>query len=77
MTEAYVSWHVTGKEKFHKAVFKVYATGFRIFHSILLFQKKKDPGDSPGGPSGKGSMLPMQGAWVQSLVRQLDPTHGN
>ena len=76
MTEAHVSWRVTGKEKFHKAVYKIYATGFRIFHSILLFQKK-DPGDFPGGPSRKGSVLPMQGAGVQSLVRQLDPTRGN
>ena len=31
-------------------------------------------GDFPGGPVAK-TALPMQGAWVQSLARELDPTY--
>ena len=34
------------------------------------------PGDFPGGPVVK-TALPVQGAWVQSLVRELDPTYRN
>ena len=28
--------------------------------------------DLPGGPVAK-TLLPMQGAWIQSLARELDP----
>ena len=30
--------------------------------------------DFPGGPVAKTPPLPMQGAWVRSLLRELDPT---
>ena len=33
--------------------------------------------DIPGGPVGKDSELPMQGAWVGSLLGELDPTCHN
>ena len=32
--------------------------------------------DFPGGPVAD-SALPVQGAWVQSLVRELDPAYHN
>ena len=32
-------------------------------------------GDFPGGSSGWDSVLPMQGDWVPSLVRELGPTY--
>ena len=32
--------------------------------------------DFPGGPVAK-TVLPVQGAWVKSLVRELDPTCRN
>ena len=31
----------------------------------------------PGGPVVKTAALPKQGAWVQSLVRELDPAYHN
>ena len=34
-------------------------------------------GDIPDGPVAKGFSPPMQGAWVRSLVRELDPTCHN
>ena len=34
-------------------------------------------GDFPGGPVAKTPMFPMQGAQVQFLVRELDPTCHN
>ena len=40
------------------------------------FRIKMNPGSS-GASSSKGSTLPMQGARVQSLVRELDPTCSN
>ena len=33
--------------------------------------------DFPGGPVAKTSLLPVQGARVRSLVRELDPTCHN
>ena len=33
-------------------------------------------GDFPGGPVAKMA-FPVQGVWVQSLVRELDPTSSN
>ena len=30
----------------------------------------------PGGPVAK-TVLPMPGAWVRSLIRELDPTYRN
>ena len=40
--------------------------------------KKKKSQDSPGGPMAKTAYgLPVQGAWVQSPVRELDPTCRN
>ena len=30
--------------------------------------------DFPDAPLGPDSMLPKQGAWVQSLIRELDPS---
>ena len=37
----------------------------------VIFKKKAIVGDFPGGPLVKA--LPTQGAWVQSLVRELRP----
>ena len=37
------------------------------------FSYKKDHRDLPGGPVAK-TALPRQGAKVQSLIRDLDPT---
>ena len=34
-------------------------------------------GGLPWGSSGSDSVLPVQGAWVQPLVRELDPTWPN
>ena len=39
-------------------------------------ESKSHPGDFPGGPGAK-TVPPMQGAWVQSLVREQDPTCRN
>ena len=82
MTEAYVSWHVTGKEKFHKAVFKIYATGFRIFHSILLFQKKKRSWGLPWWSKWQrlhapnaGGLGSIPGQTTRSHTRQLKIPH--
>ena len=44
---------------------------------IKLFGVLKRPrSDFPGGPVAK-TALPMQGTWVRSLVRELDPTCHN
>ena len=44
---------------------------------IKLFGVLKRPRrDFPGGPVAK-TALPMQGTWVRSLVRELDPTCHN
>ena len=32
--------------------------------------------DRPGGPVAK-TLLPMQGVWVWTLIRELDPAHCN
>ena len=40
-------------------------------YSICLIKTKEQ--DFLGGP-GSDSLLPIQEAWVQSLVRELDPT---
>ena len=42
----------------------------------LLALKKTQLRDFPGGPVAK-TLLPMQGAWVRSPVRDLDPTCHN
>ena len=39
-----------------------------------IFNLKVHFGDVPGGSLAKIPVLPMQGAWVRSLVRELDPT---
>ena len=39
---------------------------------VFLYEKGKG-GDVPGGPVAD-STLSVQGAWVQSLVGELDPT---
>ena len=36
--------------------------------------QKRYCGDFPGSPVAKPPLLPMQGAQVRSLVRELDPT---
>ena len=38
-----------------------------------ISSKTPQPRDFPGGPVAK-TVLPMQGVWVRSLVRDLDPT---
>jgi len=40
---------------------------------VAMFKK----GDFPRGPVAKIPQLIMQGAWVQSLIRELDPTSHN
>ena len=44
--------------------------------SYVKLKKKKNLGDFPCGPAAK-TLLPVQGTWVQSLVRELDPTCQN
>ena len=45
----------------------------RQFISITSIAKVTKGRKFPGGPVAD-SVLPMQGAWVQSLTRELDPT---
>ena len=46
-----------------------------VFLPCLYFSGKEQTyRDFPGGPLAKDSELPMQGAQVQSLVRELDLT---
>ena len=40
------------------------------------FLRRKEQ-DFPGGPVVKSLVKAMQGVWVQSLVRELDPTSCN
>ena len=43
-----------------------------------MYNARVNPGDFPGGPVPKTlPMLPMQGAQVRSLDRELDPTYRN
>ena len=39
--------------------------------------KEKSSWNFPGGPVTKESTLPMQGAWVRPLLRELDPTRSD
>ena len=49
-----------------------YSSGGEGYGRWVKARHSEDLGvDFPGGPD---STLPMQGAWVQSLVRELDPT---
>ena len=36
---------------------------------------KRQVRDFPGSPVAKTRKIPMQGAWVRFLVRELDPTY--
>ena len=45
-----------------------------VFFPLKLLCLKNVCGGLPWWSSGKGSVLPMQGAWVRSLVRELDPS---
>ena len=53
---------------------------YAIVHGIAELEATEQlywfPGwrDFPNGPVAKNSTLPMQRAWVQSPVRELDPT---
>jgi len=48
-----------------------------LFWVVCLFSSEYSPPRGfPGGPVAK-TVLPRQGAWVQSLVRELDPTCHN
>ena len=53
---------------FFKVSPKVWVPAF-----ISAVKNSSPSADFPGGPVAK-TMLPMQGAWVRSLVRGLDPT---
>ena len=41
---------------------------------MQLVIKNNQEWDLLGGPVAKDSTFPMQAAWVQSLVKELDPT---
>jgi len=41
---------------------------------MRLVIKNNQAWDFPGDPVAKDSTFPMQAAWVQSLVKELDPT---
>ena len=45
--------------------------------TIRVYLLNQVKGGLPWWPSGQDSVLPMQGALAQSLVRELNPTHGN
>ena len=48
-----------------------------LLKEVVSGQKHKQrTGDFPGGPLAK-TALPVQGAQVQALVRELDPTRCN
>ena len=62
---------------------KEWAPRVSLAHSSLVNSKQKSmnlkcgkTGDFPGGPVAK-TALPMQGAWVRSLIRELDSTGHN
>jgi len=52
----------------------------QLILGLLEFSLSREPlsncfkRDSPGGPVAKTPLLPMLGAQVRSLVRELDPT---
>ena len=54
---------------------QLFWTLWTVAHQASLSVEFSGPeyrsGDFPGGPVAK-TLLPMQGAWIQSLIRELD-----
>ena len=48
-----------------------------VFRHVLDKSRTDQYVGFPGWSSGWDSKFPMQRAWVQSLVRELDPTNCN
>ena len=44
-------------------------------YSLQFGLQKQNMRDFLGGPVTKIPVLPMQGDWVRSLVREIDPTY--
>ena len=49
---------------------------YQVHASFFSVSEKLTWMDFPAGPVAT-TVLPMQGAWVRSLVRELDPTRCN
>ena len=50
------------------------AQSFSSLHRLIIFKTKSWKKGLPRWSSGWGSVLPMQEAWVRSLIRELGPT---